>query len=64
MLQPRLNYARAAISSHLVEEICTRVLIMKRGRRVTLGTIEEILTERPDLRGRSLEDIFLTLTGA
>jgi ABC-2 type transport system ATP-binding protein len=49
---------------HLVEEICTRVLIMKRGRRVALGTIDEILSERPDLRGRSLEDIFLTLTGA
>jgi ABC-2 type transport system ATP-binding protein len=49
---------------HLVEEICTRVLIMQRGRKVALGTIEEILTERPDLRGRSLEDIFLTLTGA
>src|SRR2546422_613331 len=48
---------------HLVEEICTRVLIMQRGRKVALGTIEEILTERPDLRGRSLEDIFLTLTG-
>jgi ABC-2 type transport system ATP-binding protein len=48
---------------HLVEEICTRVLILQRGRRVALGTIEEILTERPDLRGRSLEDIFLALTG-
>src|SRR5437762_11906390 len=48
---------------HLVEEICTRVLIMQRGRKVVLGTIEEILTERPDLRGRSLEAIFLTLTG-
>jgi ABC-2 type transport system ATP-binding protein len=49
---------------HLVEEVCTRVLIMQRGRRVALGTIEEILTERPDLRGRSLEEIFLALTGA
>src|SRR5437588_286031 len=48
---------------HLVEEICTRVLILHRGRKVALGTIEEMLTERPDLRGRSLEDIFLTLTG-
>jgi ABC-2 type transport system ATP-binding protein len=49
---------------HLVEEVCTRVLILQRGRKVVLGTIEEILTERPDLRGRSLEEIFLTLTGA
>src|SRR5213593_1215796 len=49
---------------HLVEEICTRVLIMQRGRKVALGTIAEILTERPDLRGLSLEDIFLALTEA
>src|SRR5207244_11113164 len=48
---------------HLVEEICTRVLILHRGRKVALGTIEEMLTERPDLRGRRLEDIFVTLTG-
>jgi len=49
---------------HLVEEICTRVLILQRGRKVVLGTIAEILTERPDLRGLSLEDIFLALTEA
>src|SRR5438093_107332 len=34
---------------HLVEEICTRVLIMQRGRKVALGTIAEILPERRDL---------------
>ena len=49
---------------HLVEEVCTRVLIMQAGRKVALGTIEEILVERPDLRGRSLEEIFLALTGS
>ena len=48
---------------HLVEEICTRVLILQRGRMVALGTISEILAGRPDLQGRSLEDIFLALTG-
>ncbi|HEV2750660.1 MAG TPA: ABC transporter ATP-binding protein [Gemmatimonadales bacterium] len=48
---------------HLVEEVCTRVLIMQGGRKVILGTIEDILAERPDLRGRSLEEIFLALTG-
>jgi len=47
---------------HLVEEICTRVLILQRGRMVALGTIPEILAGRPDLQGRSLEDIFLALT--
>ena len=49
---------------HLVEEVCTRVLIMQAGRKVALGTIEEILAERPDLRGRSLEEIFLALTAS
>ncbi|HKV72806.1 MAG TPA: ABC transporter ATP-binding protein [Gemmatimonadales bacterium] len=48
---------------HLVEEICTRVLILQRGRMVAIGTIPEILAGRPDLQGKSLEDIFLALTG-
>jgi ABC-2 type transport system ATP-binding protein len=48
---------------HLVEEICTRVLIVQRGRMVANGTIDEILAGRPDLVGKSLEDIFLALTG-
>ncbi|HYK11145.1 MAG TPA: ABC transporter ATP-binding protein [Gemmatimonadales bacterium] len=48
---------------HLVEEICTRVLILQRGRMVAIGTITEILAGRPDLQGKSLEDIFLALTG-
>ena len=47
---------------HLVEEICTRVLIVKKGRMVAIGTIDQILVGRPDLRGQSLEDIFLSLT--
>jgi ABC-2 type transport system ATP-binding protein len=49
---------------HLVEEICTRVLILQRGRMVAIGTIPEILAGRPDLQGKSLEDIFLALTGS
>jgi ABC-2 type transport system ATP-binding protein len=48
---------------HLVEEICTRVLIMQRGRMVAIGTLSEILAGRPDLAGKSLEDVFLALTG-
>src|SRR5215471_16722330 len=48
---------------HLVEEICTRVLIMQRGRMVVIGTLSEILAGRPDLAGKSLEDVFLALTG-
>jgi len=49
---------------HLVEEICHRVLILDKGRMVAIGTIDEILAGRPELRGKSLEDIFLALTGA
>jgi ABC-2 type transport system ATP-binding protein len=48
---------------HLVEEICTRVMILHRGRAVAFGTIEEIVTGRPDLAGRTLEDVFLALVG-
>jgi len=49
---------------HLVEEICTRVLIIQRGRKVAHGSIAEILAGRPDLHGKSLEEVFLALTGA
>ena len=48
---------------HLVEELCTRLLVIKRGKLVALGTIEEIVSERPELAGLGLEDLFLTLTG-
>lgn len=48
---------------HLVEEICNRVLILQRGRMVAIGTIDQILVGRPDFAGKSLEDIFLALTG-
>jgi ABC-2 type transport system ATP-binding protein len=54
------------LSSHLltlVEELCTRVLIIRRGRMVALGTIAEIVADRPELAGESLEAIFLALTG-
>jgi ABC-2 type transport system ATP-binding protein len=49
---------------HLVEEICTRVIIMDRGRKVADGTFEE-LAHRADLAvaGSSLEQIFLRVTG-
>ncbi len=48
---------------HLVEEICSRVLVVQRGRKVAWGTIQEILYSRPELAGRSLEEVFLALTG-
>ena len=49
---------------HLVEEICTRVIIMDRGRKVADGTFAE-LASRADLAtaGSNLEQIFLQVTG-
>jgi ABC-2 type transport system ATP-binding protein len=46
---------------HLVEEICTRVLVMQAGQAVAFGTIAEIVASRPALSGRRLEDVFLAL---
>jgi ABC-2 type transport system ATP-binding protein len=54
------------LSSHLlylVEELCSRILILQAGRMVALGTTAEIGASRPELVGRGLEDIFLALTG-
>jgi ABC-2 type transport system ATP-binding protein len=48
---------------HLVEEICTRVLVMQRGSVVAFGSIAEIVAGRPELAGRPLEEVFLTLIG-
>ena len=49
---------------HLVEEICTRVVIMDRGKKVADGTVAE-LASRADLAaaGSNLEQIFLRVTG-
>jgi ABC-2 type transport system ATP-binding protein len=65
-----LDHARAGaaviLSSHLlhlVEEICTRVLIMRRGHVLAFGTIAEIVAARPDLAGLRLEEVFLGLVG-
>jgi ABC-2 type transport system ATP-binding protein len=46
---------------HLVEEICDRILILKEGRKVIHGSLEEISASLPaDL---NLEEIFLRVTG-
>ena len=48
---------------HLVEELCTRLLIIRKGRAVAFGTIAEIFAMHPRLAGQSLEELFLALTG-
>jgi ABC-2 type transport system ATP-binding protein len=49
---------------HLVEEVCTRVVIMDRGRKIADGTVDEIAS-RNDIAvaGSSLEHVFLHVTG-
>jgi ABC-2 type transport system ATP-binding protein len=48
---------------HLVQEICGRVVILQRGRKVLEGTLAEIRAALPDLaEGADLEEIFLRAT--
>ncbi len=47
---------------HLVEELCTKLLVIHRGRCVAYGTMDEIIADRPQLAGMPLEDVFLALT--
>jgi ABC-2 type transport system ATP-binding protein len=57
--------AAVILSSHLlnlVEELCTKLLIVRRGEAVAYGTIDEIIAGHPGLEGKSLEDVFLSLT--
>lgn len=55
------------LSSHLlnlVEELCTKLLVLRQGRAVAYGTLAEIIASRPELASKSLEEVFLTLTAA
>src|SRR5258708_39601977 len=59
--------ASVVLSSHLltlVEELCTRLFIIRRGQCVAHGSLDEIVATHPELAGRSLEDVFLALTVA
>jgi ABC-2 type transport system ATP-binding protein len=61
------NGAAVVLSSHLlhlVEEVCTGVLIIARGRRLAYGSVASIVAERPDLAGMDLEEVFLAITSA
>ena len=46
---------------HLVEEICTRVVIIDKGRKLADGTIAEISAQAA-AEGSSLEQLFLKIT--
>lgn len=48
---------------HLVEELCTRLLVIRRGEVAAFGTIDDIVAQHPELAGRSLEELFIALTG-
>ena len=59
--------AAVILSSHLlslVEELCTRLIVIDRGKLVAMGTIDEISRSKPELEGRGLEELFLALTGS
>ena len=58
--------AAVILSSHLlnlVEELCTKLVVMRRGSCAAYGTLDQIIEAHPALQGRSLEDVFLALTG-
>jgi ABC-2 type transport system ATP-binding protein len=48
---------------HLVEEICTRIVIIDRGAKVADGTMAELSAQARAAGGSNLEQIFLAVTG-
>lgn len=44
---------------HLVEEVCSGLLILVGGRLAASGPLAEVLAQHPDLSGRALEEVFL-----
>ncbi|MBX5482319.1 MAG: ABC transporter ATP-binding protein [Myxococcaceae bacterium] len=62
--------AALLLSSHLlplVEELCTRILVIAGGRAVAYGTLDEIrsaLGAQTNGEGASLEDLFIRITQA
>ena len=47
---------------HLVEELASRILVMAEGRMVASGSIDDIVSSRPELLGKGIEEVFLALT--
>jgi len=47
---------------HLVEELCSHLLVIRRGEAVASGTLADIRSAYPAQAGESLEALFLALT--
>jgi ABC-2 type transport system ATP-binding protein len=65
ILERAAGGAAVILSSHLlglVEELCSRVLVIQGGEMVAMGSMAEISSHKPELAGRGLEDVFLALT--
>jgi ABC-2 type transport system ATP-binding protein len=65
ILQRAAAGAAVILSSHLlglVEELCSRVLVIQHGSTVAMGSMADIVAHQPELAGRGLEDVFLALT--
>jgi ABC-2 type transport system ATP-binding protein len=49
---------------HLLEEVCSHVLILKRGEKIAAGTVSEVVAQfSSGEAGVSLEEIFIRATG-
>ena len=46
---------------HLVEELCTKIIMIHGGHIIATGTVAELISQRPELEGSGLEDVFLAL---
>jgi ABC-2 type transport system ATP-binding protein len=59
--------AAIILSSHLLsllEEVCTHVLIMKQGRKISAGTLAEVVAQFSNGEANvSLEEVFIRATG-
>ena len=55
------------LSSHLIgliEEVCTHLLILKKGRRLAYGTMQDVIASfSGGVEGMDLEEVFLRATG-
>ena len=67
IVQKARGGAAIIISSHLLhllEEVCSHVLILKRGKKIAHGTLDEIRAEhREGDKDSTLEEIFIRLVG-